>query len=243
MSLNGFIKIHRKIQDWGWYSDPNTKIVFLDLLLTANFKDTVFRGKVIHPGQTVFGRKALAERLGISERNVRTALNHLKSTNEITIETTNRFSIVTIVNWELYQLTDDEVTNETTNEVTNNRPASDQQVTSNRPHLKNGKNGKNGKNKDIYSRETAEIIDYLNEVCGTSYQPKTKETKKLIHARLSDGFTVEDFKAVIYKKAKQWKDDPKMCGFLRPQTLFGTKFEAYLNEKAALTFEERLRMA
>ena len=102
------------------------------------------------------------------------------------------------------------------------------------------------KNKDsnsIYSRERAEVIEYLNEVCGTDYKPTSKKTKDLINARLKEGFTVEDFKTVIYKKAKQWVDDPKMCKYLRPETLFSNKFEGYLNEKAPLTFEERLAMA
>ena len=60
---------------------------------------------------------------------------------------------------------------------------------------------------------------------------------------MNDGYTVDDFKTVIYKKAKQWKNDARMCQYLRPETLFGSKFEGYLNEKAALTFEERLAMA
>lgn len=88
-----------------------------------------------------------------------------------------------------------------------------------------------------------EIIEFMNETCGTNYRPNTKKTKDLIRARLNENFTVDDFKTVIYKKSKQWKDDPKMCKYLRPETLFGNKFEGYLNEKAAMTFEERLAMA
>ena len=87
------------------------------------------------------------------------------------------------------------------------------------------------------------MIEYLNEVCGTDYKPTSKKTIDLINARLKEGFKVEDFKTVIYKKAKQWVDDPKMCKYLRPETLFSNKFEGYLNEKAPLTFEERWEMA
>ena len=242
--MDGWIKVHRKMLNWGWYKDPYTKVVFLHLLLTANFRDTEYMGKTIHAGQTVIGRKALAEDLGISEQNVRTALNHLKSTGEITIEVTNRFSVVTLANWESYQLDDGEVTSEATNELTNNQPATNQQLTSNQPHLKKERKKEGKKERiDIYSAERVEIVDYLNEMCGTNYKPNTKETKRLIQARLNDGFTVNDFKTVIFKKAKQWKNSEKMSGYLRPQTLFGTKFESYLNEKTALTFEERLRMA
>lgn len=87
------------------------------------------------------------------------------------------------------------------------------------------------------------MIEYLNEVCGTDYKPTSKKTIDLINARMKEGFTVEDFKTVIYKKAKQWIGDPKMCKYLRPETLFSNKFEGYLNEKAPLTFEERWEMA
>lgn len=96
---------------------------------------------------------------------------------------------------------------------------------------------------DTVSETVLEIIDYLNNTCGTNYKPKSKKTKELINARMNEGYTVEDFKTVVFKKAKQWKDDPKMCRYLRPETLFGPKFEGYLNEQTALTFEERLAMA
>ena len=76
-----------------------------------------------------------------------------------------------------------------------------------------------------------EIIDYLNMATGSSYRASTPKTKQLIKARMKEGFTVDDFKTVIDKKVKAWGKDPKMQGFLRPMTLFGTKFESYLNEK------------
>lgn len=88
-----------------------------------------------------------------------------------------------------------------------------------------------------------EVIEYLNTTCGTSYKENTKKTNELIRARMNEGFSLDDFKTVIYKKAKQWKDDPKMCKFLRPETLFGTKFEGYLNEKAAVSAFERWDLA
>ena len=106
MANSGYIKLFRKMVEWEWYGDPNTKAVFLHLLLTANYKRTKYRGVTLKPGQTVIGRKALAEELGMSERNVRTALNHLKATNEIATKATNKFTVVTIVNWESYQFAD-----------------------------------------------------------------------------------------------------------------------------------------
>lgn len=79
----------------------------------------------------------------------------------------------------------------------------------------------------LYSKE---IIDYLNERLGTHYKHTSVETVKKIKARLNEGFTVEDFKTVIDKKVMLWKNDPKMSAYLRPETLFGNKFESYLNE-------------
>ena len=75
-----------------------------------------------------------------------------------------------------------------------------------------------------------EIIDYLNFKCGTNYKSSTTKTKKLIKARLNEKFTLEDFKTVIDKKTKEWKGT-EYEKFLRPETLFGTKFEGYLNQK------------
>ena len=75
------------------------------------------------------------------------------------------------------------------------------------------------------------IIAYLNEKAGTKYKATTAKTKTAIHARLAEGFTVDDFKTVIDKKCAEWIGDEKMEKYLRPETLFGTKFEGYLNAK------------
>lgn len=123
MAGNGYIKLFRKMVDWGWYKDNNTKAVFLHLLLTANYKETEYMGVKIYPGQTVIGRRSLASTLGMSEKKVRTALNHLKRTGEVAIKTTNRFSVVTITNWESYQFCDNEGAHETASETANKGPA------------------------------------------------------------------------------------------------------------------------
>jgi predicted phage replisome organizer/uncharacterized phage protein (TIGR02220 family) len=74
------------------------------------------------------------------------------------------------------------------------------------------------------------IVSYLNEKAGTKYKATTAKTKTAINARLSDGFTVEDFKVVIDKKCAEWIGT-EFEKFLRPETLFGTKFEGYLNAR------------
>ncbi|MDC7953216.1 conserved phage C-terminal domain-containing protein [Liquorilactobacillus mali] len=76
-----------------------------------------------------------------------------------------------------------------------------------------------------------EIIDYLNEKAGTSYRATTKKTQTLIKARFNEKFSLDDFKQVIDNKVAEWKNDTAMNKFLRPETLFGTKFEGYLNQE------------
>lgn len=89
--------------DWEWYRDQNTKALFIHCLLKANWKDGKFEGHDIPRGSFVTGRKKLAQELGLSEQEIRTALKHLISTNELTIKKTNKFSIISIVNYEMYQ--------------------------------------------------------------------------------------------------------------------------------------------
>ena len=74
------------------------------------------------------------------------------------------------------------------------------------------------------------IIDYLNRKTNSHYRPTSKATKRLIKARYNEGFTDADFKTVIDKKCTEWLQDANMAQYLRPETLFGTKFEAYLNQ-------------
>ncbi|ODJ54823.1 conserved phage C-terminal domain-containing protein [Brochothrix thermosphacta] len=75
------------------------------------------------------------------------------------------------------------------------------------------------------------IIDYLNDKAGTKYRSSSKDTQKHIKARFNNGFTLEDFKTVIDNKVFEWGNNSKMSVYLRPKTLFGTKFEDYLNQK------------
>lgn len=83
-------------------------------------------------------------------------------------------------------------------------------------------------NREKLNNNVKEIVDYLNTVCGTSYKASTDKTRKLINARLNEGFTVDDFKTVIDKKSREWLNTD-YAKYLRPETLFGTKFESYLN--------------
>lgn len=88
---------------------------------------------------------------------------------------------------------------------------------------------------DRFTAEYREIIGYLNEKTGKKFSARSRVNQGHMSARLKEGFTVEDFKRVIDVKWFQWHDDAKMAKFLRPETLFGTKFDRYLNEEKVVT--------
>ena len=81
------------------------------------------------------------------------------------------------------------------------------------------------------------IIDRLNDVAGTNYKARTPKTRTLIQARLKEGFSLEDFNRVIDKKCREWSNT-EMAKYLRPETLFGTKFESYLNQPDAIAVQQ-----
>lgn len=100
---NGWIALHRKFLNWEWYDDHNTTRLFMHMILRANHKDEKWRGILIRKGSFLSGRVQLSKETGLSERQIRTSLNRLKSTNEVTIQTTNKYSIYSMVKWDTYQ--------------------------------------------------------------------------------------------------------------------------------------------
>ncbi len=131
MLQNGFIALYRSLLSWGWHADPATGWLFVNLLLMANWEDGEWQGKPIKRGQLVTGRKALAAQTGLSEQTVRTSLNRLKSTNEITIASTNKFSVIAIVNYGKFQDVPEMPTSTLTSNLTSGQPATNQQLTTN----------------------------------------------------------------------------------------------------------------
>lgn len=110
-------------------------------------------------------------------------------------------------------------------------------LNTNNTNKKETLNKKNTKDILSSSHSTAahEIVDYLNSKIGTHYRATTRKTQSLIKARMNEGFNVDDFKKVIDNKSAEWGKDSKMSKYLRPETLFGTKFESYLNQTAVKT--------
>lgn len=221
-----YIKLSRKITEWEWYKNINTCRLFIHMLLIANWKDGKYEGKTIPRGSFVSSLQKLAEETELTIREIRTAISHLKSTGEVTSKNYSKYTVFTVNNYCMYQ------TSDTQNDIqaTSKRHSNDILTTT----IEEKKEGKNIYNNNIYIAElpeqVKEIVDYLNQKCGTHYRHTTVNTKKHINARLNEKYTVDDFKTVIDKKCAEWKGT-EMEKYLAPDTLFGSKFEKYLNQK------------
>ena len=132
-----FVKIDRKMLQWGWYTDINTTKLFLHCILKANWKEGEFQGQIIRRGEFVTSLPKLAQETGLTERNVRTALNHLKSTGEVTDRATRKYRIISVINYDLYQ--DDD--RQSDSQLTDSRQTSDSQPSPNR-RRQEGKKGR-----------------------------------------------------------------------------------------------------
>jgi hypothetical protein len=143
--MSGWVKIHRVFDKWEWYSSPNCVTVFIDILLRANYEDGRYLGVSIPAGSFTTSPEQIAKRTGLTRQQVRTVLTKLKSTNEITIKTTNKFTMISIVKWDFYQ----KETETSNQQVTNKQPTSNQQVTTSK-NLRN----KEVKNKRIILKQS-----------------------------------------------------------------------------------------
>ena len=216
----GWIKLNRQIQDhWLWKDEPFTYgTAWIDLLLLANYEDKKmpYKGEMIicKRGDVNLSYSALADRWKWSRWKVKSFITLLVSDGMVTTNATTHRTTITIVNYDKFQLLP-------STDCITDQPTNRQQTDSKPTQLRKIK-----KDKNIY----LDIVGHLNQVIGSNYKTDSKKTQSLIDARLREGFTVDDFKTVINKKAAQWLNDPKMSTYLRPETLFGTKFEGYLNE-------------
>jgi len=125
--MAGWIKLHRKILTWGWWDDHNTSRLFITLLMLATHKESDYRGIKLRPGQVYTGIKKLAKFSGISAQSIRTSLKRLKSTHELTIKSTSKYSIITIINFASYQTNEPDaniqINTQTNKQLTNNQQA------------------------------------------------------------------------------------------------------------------------
>lgn len=211
MLENGYIKLHRSLLSWEWYDDPNTLRVFLHLLLTVNHEPKKWHGRDINCGQRVCSLSKLALETKLSVQSVRTAIKHLKSTGELTHETTPEYSLFTVNNYNRYQELTSKPTGETTtNQQANNNQSANASQAANKG-LTNGqqqrKNDKNDKKIDIgdsaCAREPTRTFGEFGKV------KLTQERYDALVQRLGKDSTEEyiaRLDAYIASKGKQYDD-------------------------------------
>lgn len=213
---NGWIKLHRKVLDWEWYDTPGMFHLFFHLLVSANVEDKRWRGKVIRRGEFVTSYESLALKMKCSVRNIRTRLSRLKSTNEITIKSTNQYSIITICNYDKYQITESQ--SDTQNDKqsdkrpTNDRQTTDKQLTTTKEY-KNIRINKeeniiinnNIKEESQNSVNFDEIREFFNRTMTGRMIPKIKtiddRRKSWIMARLKT-FSLDDLYEAFTKASE-----------------------------------------
>lgn len=154
--MRDYIKVSRSMLDWEWYSDINTSRLFIHMLLKANWKDGNFKGTTVPRGSFVSSIRKLADETSLTEREVRTAINHLKTTGEVTHKSTSKYSVFTVVNYDLYQSNDTQSVSQTTSE----RQSNDIQTTT----IEEGKKERRKENNNTV-RFIPPDVDMVREYC------------------------------------------------------------------------------
>lgn len=141
----GYIKLYRSLLEWEWFSDAKTLKAWMYILMKANWIERRWCGHVIPRGSFVTSRDRLAKELGMTPQNIRTILSRLKKTGEITIKSTNKYTIITICNYDSYQ--QDYIADQPADQPTNNQQTTNKQPQHNNINkLKNNINNNNSKN-------------------------------------------------------------------------------------------------
>jgi hypothetical protein len=183
--MSGFITLHRKLLDWEWYSDINTKTLFIHCLLKANWEDKNWRGIDVKRGSFVTSYDSLSKETKLTIQQIRTSIFKLTKTQEINIQTTNKFTLLTIVKYEDYQSLETKPTNK---QQTNNKQTNKQITTTNNINNNNHLTNNNHKENNIEERKlkfasTLEVFlpkygrEMLNEFYKYWTEPNNSNTK------------------------------------------------------------------
>lgn len=191
MCEGNYIKLNRKILEWGWYTDTNTFKLFLHLLLSANYKDGEFLGIQIKRGQALKSISKLSFETGLTVQNVRTAINHLKSTREITCNPTKYGQLITIEKYALYQSNEYVSNTQPNRELTSNQQGANRELTSNQQGANNILRRKESKEskKERVLRESKDSLSQSDQIAhgmeanveaipltdGTEWRPTVSE--------------------------------------------------------------------
>jgi uncharacterized phage protein (TIGR02220 family) len=214
----GWIKLHRAVKHSSVYRDSERLHLWIHLLLSANHEPATVRlddGREIElaAGQLIVSRSSLARATGICESKIERTINRYNNEQMIEQISFSKFRIISICNWHEYQGGE-----QITEQITNQKPNTVKEVRSKKKDI--------GVSGSVFQQ----VATAMNEATGKQYRSNGAELVKRVSARLKEGFGLDDFVSVIQHKAGQWGADTKMSGYLRPETLFGSKFESYLNE-------------
>lgn len=248
MEIKGdFVKNYRALVEWRFYKTPSYAHLWQHLIRKANWKPRHnINGQKVERGEVDFSLRQLQDETGIKLTTLRGIMKNLKKNGEIDIVHvgTNRrnLSIISIVNYEIYQ---------SQSESGEQYPNTSQTVGEHQAHnFKKEKKGKKEKNNTLVVSKNddgliSDVIDYLNQVTGKKFKSTGVTTKDKINARAKENYSLQDFKKVIDIKFSEWRGTPQDT-YLRPETLFGNKFEGYLQQaegKKENGFEELLKSA
>lgn len=201
--MSGYIKLFRSTKNWEWYKDLCVKTAFLHCLIEANWEENRHKGELFPPGSFPTSYEAFGRDCGLSVQQVRTSLKKLKSTGEITYETTQRGTIINVVKWRDYQgfdySDDSPINTPINNQSTDNQQTINKQLTT----LKNNKNIKNTKN--INSMSTTAREDSNSKYAGLSLDEAFEIIKKI---PFSTPLTEEEVQIVKMHDRAQWKEEP-----------------------------------
>lgn len=232
--MAGFIVIDRKIKEWRWWKNQTARDIWIYMLLEANWKDGFWgaEGIPVKRGQFITSYSKLANETGYDRRTAKRWLDVFTDDGMCTCECTGKYILITLINYCKYQdVPSRNVQVDAQVDVQDNVLDIVQDIVQDNVHNRTRitKKPEKQEKQTIYTVESRQVIDYLNEKLG-KHLKYTEGNLKHIRARFNEGFTLDDFKKVIDTKYSQWHSDQRMAKYLRPETLFGTKFDSYLNE-------------
>ncbi len=201
-ATGGFIQLHRKIVEWEWYQNTNTFRVFLHCLLMANFTDGRFEGVEVKRGQFVTSLPNLAKQTLLSIQQVRTALDHLKLTGEITDKAYAKFRVITVVKYDMYQ----QDNRQNNSQSTGYQQASNRQSTGNQQQYNNDNNN----NKGIMEKGNNNISCLFDEFWKAYPRKESKPKARTAFEKIKpDEELLRKMLDSIekWKKTDQWQED------------------------------------
>ena len=248
MEDNTYIKISRKLLDWEWYTDTNTKALFLHMLLKANWKDGRFQGEEVPRGSFVSSLQKLSGETSLSMQEVRTALSHLKVTGEITSKPHATYSICTVVKYDEDQGSNRQLTDSqqaSNKEVTGSQQGSNTQVTNSQQAVNKQlttieeKKEKKESNKTILCNTA---VEELFELLWKLYPSKKGKGKVSMAARqrlFKVGY--EEMVRAIGRYKQEWEKDSSWKQMQNGSTFFTSGYVDYLDAEWAKSHPGQVR--